>query len=97
MNIGTRCFRVVYILDVSKDTLEKETANDDIVVSVNDIKAAPLIVFIQDTPDAVINFATSTLDDYIEIEDDEIHVNEVKAALLVKSLFPSLGAPKCPR
>ena len=96
MNIGTRCFRVVYILDVSKDTLEKETANDDIVVSVNDIKAAPLIVFIQDKPDAVINFATSTLDDYIEIEDDEIHVNEVKAALLVKSLFPSLGAPKCP-
>ena len=82
------------ILDnTSQDTLEKETENDDIVVSVNDIKAAPLIVFIQD----VINFATSALDDYIEIEDDEIHVNEVKAALLVKSLFPSLGAPKCPR
>ena len=87
MNIGTHCFRVVYILDVSKDTLEKETANDDIVVSVNDIKAAPLIVFIQDKPDAVYNFLKSTIDE----------INEVKAALLVKSLFPSLGAPKCPR
>ena len=96
MNIGTRCFRVVYILDVSKDTLEKETANDDIVVSVNDIKATPLIVFIQDKPVAVINFATSNLDDNVEDEDDEIHVNEVNAVQLVKSLFPSLGAPKCP-
>ena len=90
VNIETHCFRVEYILDVSKDTLEKETANDDIVVSVNDIKAAPLIVFIQDKPDAVYNFPTSTIDDVDEI-------NEVKAALLVKSLFHSLGAPKCPQ
>ena len=67
MNIGTRCFRVVYILDVSKDTLEKETANDDIVVSVNDIKATPHNVLIQDKPVAAYNFATSTLDEDVEM------------------------------
>ena len=43
----------IYILNVAKDTLEKETENDDIVVSVNDIKATPLKVFIQDKPVAV--------------------------------------------
>ena len=95
VNIGTRCFRVVYILDVSKDTLEKETANDDIVVSVNDIKATPHNVLVQDKPVAAYNFATSTLDEDVDIAIDEI--NEVKAALLVKSLFHSLGAPKCPQ
>ena len=90
VNIETHCFRVEYILDVSKDTLEKETANDDIVASVNDIKATPHNVLIQDKPDAVYNFPTSTIDDVDEI-------NEVKAALLVKSLFHSLGVPKCPQ
>ena len=95
MNIGTHCFRVVYILDVSKDTLEKEIANDDIVASLNDIKATPLNVLIQDKPVAVYNFPTSNLDDDTTVYVDEI--NEVKAALLVKSLFHSLGAPKCPR
>ena len=52
--------------------------------------AAPKSVFVQDKPVAVYNFPTSTIDAVDEI-------NEVKAALLVKSLFPSLGAPKCPR
>ena len=52
-------------------------------------------VFVQDKLLTVVNFATSTLDDNVEDEDYEI--NEVKAALLVKSLFPSLGAPKCPK
>ena len=31
-----------------KDTLEKETENDDLIVSVNIVKAAPLNVFVQD-------------------------------------------------
>ena len=31
-----------------KDTLEKEPENDDLFVSVNIVKAAPLIVFVQD-------------------------------------------------
>ena len=40
------CFRVVSNLDnYAKDTLEKEIANDDIVVSLIDIKATPKIVF----------------------------------------------------
>ena len=38
----THCFRVVFNLDnTTKDTLEKEIANDDIVVSNIDIKATP--------------------------------------------------------
>ena len=52
--------------------------------------AAPKSIFVQDKPVAVYNFPTSTIDDVDEI-------NEVKTVLLVKSLFPSLGAPKCPR
>ena len=52
--------------------------------------ATPKCVFVQDKPVAVYNFPTSTIDAV-----DEIY--EVKAALLVKSLFPSLGAPKCPQ
>ena len=56
--------------------------------------AAPISVFVQDKPVSVYNFSTSNLDDDddVTVKDDEI--NEVKAELLVKSLFPSLGAPK---
>ena len=87
------CFRVVSNLDnYAKDTLEKEIANDDIVVSKLDIMATPKCVFVQDKPVAVYNFPTNVHDD-----DDVDEINEVKAALLVKSLFPSLGAPKCPQ
>ena len=47
----THCFRVVSNLDnTTKDTLEKEIANDDIVVSKLDIMATPKIVFVQDKP-----------------------------------------------
>ena len=54
--------------------------------------ATPKCVFVQDKPVAVYNFPTNVHDD-----DDVDEINEVKAALLVKSLFPSLGAPKCPQ
>ena len=54
--------------------------------------AAPKSVFVQDKPVAVYNFPTHVHDD-----DEAFEINEVKAALLVKSLFPSLGAPKCPQ
>ena len=54
--------------------------------------ATPKSVLIQDKPVSVYNFSTSYLDDDVTVKDDEI--NEVKAELLVKSLFPSLGAPK---
>ena len=47
----THCFRVVFNHDnTTKDTLEKEIANDDIVVSNINIKATPKIVFVQDKP-----------------------------------------------
>ena len=47
----THCFRVVSNLDnTTKDTLEKEIANDDIVVSKLNIMATPKIVFVQDKP-----------------------------------------------
>ena len=89
----THYFRVISNLDnKAKDTLEKETENDDIVVSNNYIMAAPKSIFVQDKPVAVYNFPTNVHDD-----DDVDEINEVKAALLVKSLFPSLGAPKCPQ
>ena len=52
------------------------------------------MLFVQDKPVAVYNFPTSVLNDDIDAVDE---INEVKAALLVKSLFPSLGAPKCPQ
>ena len=44
----THYFRVISNLDnKTKDTLEKETANDDIVVSNNDTKATPKTVFVR--------------------------------------------------
>ena len=56
-----------------------------------DNMATPKSVFVQDKPVAVYNFPTNVHND------DVAEINEVKAALLVKSLFPSLGAPKCPQ
>ena len=45
-----------------KDTLEKEPENDDLIVSVNIVKAAPLNVFVQD------KHANAVLDDTREDE-----------------------------
>ena len=53
--------------------------------------AAPKSIFVQDKPVAVYNFPTNVHNDDVD------EINEVKTALLVKSLFPSLGAPKYPR
>ena len=86
MSKETHSFRVVSNLDnYTKDTLEKETGNDELIVSVIIIKATPLIVLMQDKLVAVYDFATSILDD-ITVNDDEI--NEVKAAQLVKIIVP---------
>ena len=86
MSKETHSFRVVSNLDnYTKDTLEKETGNDELIVSVIIIKATPLIVLMQDKLVAVYDFATSNLDD-ITVNDDEI--NEVKAAQLVKIIVP---------
>ena len=74
-------------LDNEKDTLVKESENDELIVSLDYVKAAPFKVFVQDKLVAVNNFVENDLDDTI---DDEI--NEV-AVLLVKSLFLPLGAP----
>ena len=81
----SNCFRVVFNLDNAKDTLGKEIVNDELIVSFNYIKRLLLIVFIQDKLIAVINFASSNLDDPI----DEGHeINEVKATKLVKIIVP---------
>ena len=69
--------------NTTKDTLEKEIANDDIVVSNINIKATPKIVFVQDKLVAAYNFHANDLDEHVNAVDDEI--NEVKAAKLVKS------------
>ena len=50
----------------AKDTLEKEIAKDDIVVSKLDIMATPKSVFVQDKPVAVYNFPTNVHDDVDE-------------------------------
>ena len=73
-------------LDNDKDTLVKESENDELIVSLYYVKAAPLKVFVQDKLVAV-NFVENDLDDTIEDE-----INEV-AVQLVKSLFLPLGAP----
>ena len=40
------CFRVLLNLDNAKDTLEKETVNDELIVGILDIKATSHNVFI---------------------------------------------------
>ena len=92
----THCFRVVSNLDnTTKDTLEKEIANDDIVVSNINIKATPKIVFVQDKLVAAYNFHANDLDEHVNAVDDEI--NEVKAAKLVKSCSLLLEHQEHPR
>ena len=83
MSKETHYFRVISNLDnKTKNTLEKETANDDIVVSNNDTKATPKTVFVQDKLVAAYNFLAIDVDESV---DDEHEINEVKAAKLVKS------------
>ena len=83
MSKETHYFRVISNLDnKTKDTLEKETANDDIVVSNNDTKATPKTVFVQDKLVAAYNFLAIDVDESV---DDNPEINEVKAAKLVKS------------
>ena len=79
--------------NTTKDTLEKEIANDDIVVSNIDIKATPKYVFVQDKLVAAYNF---TAIDVNESVDDNPEVNEVKIAKLVKSCSFLLEHQKCP-
>ena len=50
MNISN-CFRVVFNLDNTKDTLEKEIVNDELIVSVViNVKATSHDIFVQDKP-----------------------------------------------
>ena len=78
----------------TKDTLEKEIANDDIVVSNINIKATPKIVFVQDKLVAAYNFLAIDVDESV---DDEHEINEVKAAKLVKSCSFLLEHQEYPR
>ena len=92
----THCFRVVFNLDnTTKDALEKEIVNDDIVVSNTNIKATPKNVFVQDKLVAAYNFDAIDLDEHVNAVDDEI--NEVKAAKLVKSCSLPLEHQEGPR
>ena len=92
----THCFRVVFNLDnTTKDALEKEIVNDDIVVSNTNIKATPKNVFVQDKLVAAYNFDAIDLDEHVNAVDDEI--NEVKAAKLVKSCSLLLENQEGPR
>ena len=95
MSKETHYFRVISNLDnKTKDTLEKETANDDIVVSNNDTKATPKTVFVQDKLVAAYNFLAIDVDESV---DDEHEINEVKAAKLVKSCSLLLEHQEYPR
>ena len=96
MSKETHCFRVVTNLDITtKDTLEKEIVNDDIVVSNTNIKATPKNVFVQDKLVAAYNFDAIDRDEHVNAVDDEI--NEVKAAKLVKSCSLLLEHQEGPR
>ena len=75
-------FQISNFDNTTKDTLEKEIANDDIVVSNIDIKATPKYVFVQDKLVAAYNFTAIDVNESVE---DEHEINEVKAAKLVKS------------
>ena len=66
----------------TKDTLEKEIANDDIVVSNIRIKATPKYVFVQDKLVAAYNFTAIDHDESVDVKHE---INEVKTAKLVKS------------
>ena len=91
----THCFRVVFNLDnTTKDALEKEIANDDIVVSNTNIKATPKNVFVQDKLVAAYNFHAIDLDEHVNAVDE---INEVKAAKLVKSCSLLLEHQEHPR
>ena len=91
----THCFRVVFNLDnTTKDALEKEIVNDDIVSNTN-IKATPKNVFVQDKLVAAYNFLANDRDESVNVNDDEI--NEVKAAKLVKSCSLLLEHQEGPR
>ena len=95
MSKETHYFRVISNLDnKTKDTLEKETANDDIVVSNNDTKATPKTVFVQDKLVAAYNFLAIDVDESV---DDNPEINEVKAAKLVKSCSLLLEHREGPR
>ena len=95
MSKETRCFRVVPNLDnTTKDTLEKEIANDDIVVSNNVIKATPKHVFVQDKLVAANNFHAIDVDESV---DDNHEINEVKTAKLVKSCSHLLDYQEYPQ
>ena len=70
---------------IAKDTLDKEIVNDELIVSVVKMKATSHDIFVQDKLIAVINFASSILDEPI----DEGHgINEVKATKLVMIIVP---------
>ena len=91
----THCFRVVSNFDnTTKDTLEKEIANDDIVVSNNDIMATPKTVFVQDKLVAANNFTAIDHDESVDVKHE---INEVKAAKLVKSCSLLLEHQEGPR
>ena len=95
MSKETHCFRVVCNLDnTTKDTLEKEIANDDIVVSNINIKATPKTVFVQDKLVAANNFHAIDHDESVH---DNLEINEVKAAKLVKSCSLLLEHQEHPR
>ena len=61
-------------LDNDKDTLVKESENDELIVSLYYVKAAPLKVFVQDKLVAVNNFVENDLDDTIDDEINEVAV-----------------------
>ena len=71
----SNCFRVVFNLDNAKDTLGKEIVNDELIVSVIDIKATSHDVIIQDKV-VTVNFSTNVLDNDVDVDEDD-EINEV--------------------
>ena len=71
----SNCFRVVFNLDNAKDTLGKEIVNDELIVSVIDIKATSHDILIQDKV-VTVNYFTNVLDNDVDVDEDD-EINEV--------------------
>ena len=82
----SNCFRVVFNLDNAKDTLGKEIVNDELIVSVIDIKATSHDILIQDKV-VTVNYFTNVLDNDVDVDDDD-EINEVLTVHLVKIIVP---------
>ena len=97
-----KLFQSYLTYSIAKDTLIKEIVNDELIVSVIDIKATSHNILIQDKV-VTVNFFTNVLDKDVDVDEDD-EINEVLTVHLVNIIVPffllehrSVLDRKCPR